>query len=374
MTSTNINNYDFSFMKDKDIIHVFYLEAPLGLLKLFPQLEQSRHPFLEVDGYHTGVGFMSDTYKFHVEYVALNFAHCLYPTIISEGGDTTSSLKWEEAQINVGTFSDNYWVHSTYICTITKDQFNKYLHYVKTEYIVKNHTYILFDVIKSNNTIDLFNPLLSGSTCDNFSFWTFKFLSKKLGAVINYPTRPKITLSNLVTSEPVLKLDEEKDKHRIIDFYKSLEQSFLFIYNKIKKYNNTDPSASCTTINNQGDVTDDDYNLIRNIISNVYAMKQIAGMLYNEFTHPIYYGYGPNNKLGYYQLSSVRPLLTYIIYPLPTKQYKNPTTIKNIPDNRNESLDYEFIKSRDTIIASLAVIFVAVIIIAAIFVVVKYIK
>ena len=288
------NSTNFDFLVDYEPIKVFYNESILGMATniidkiLPPELQQSN--LIQLNGYHTSVGFQSDSYAFTTDLICgKGMAGTLYPDI--EGNtliwNNENQLTYNDANSVMQNTKIPYWDRSTYITTITKKDFMNVLKDIK-KYLTTYPIYALFNVNLSSN-VDLLHPDLHGLTCDSFAYFVLNKL-QTYGAKINIMTPPK---SNIVTyvADHIKILDFSKDKEEIITFYKNYKKLYKKIANEI---------VSISTLN------------IVQVITNIH--NQILGELNNNF---IYYCYG-KGKPNYYRLSlnKATPLIATYTYGL----------------------------------------------------------
>jgi hypothetical protein len=127
-----------------------------------------------------------------------------------------NNIKWiNETGITIGELTPEYWDHSSYICTIDKKQFMKFVNDALNDYLIKHSAYVLFKLISPKGELQL-----DSSDCDDFVIYGIEYF-RKLGVAIDYVTYPKTISINLV-GKVLNKLDynEEKDKNIIVNFYK----------------------------------------------------------------------------------------------------------------------------------------------------------
>jgi hypothetical protein len=288
-------NTNFDFLVDYEPIKVFYNESILGMATniidkiLPPELQDSN--LIQLNGYHTSVGFQSDSYAFTTDLICENgIGETLAPDI--EGNtlnwNNQNQLTYNDANSVMQNTNIPYWDRSTYITTITKKDFMNVLTDIK-KYLTTYPIYALFNVNLSSNT-DLLHPDLHGLTCDSFAYFVLNKL-QKYGAKINIMTPPK---SNIVTyvADTITPLHFSKDKEEIITFYKNYKK----LYNKIAR-----EIGSITTLN------------ILQVITNIH--NQILAELNNKF---IYYCYRGEEKPSYYRLSlnQTKPLIATYMHGL----------------------------------------------------------
>jgi hypothetical protein len=289
------NNTNFDFLVDYEPIKVFYNESILDMAtniidQILPsELQESN--LIQLNGYHTSVGFQSDSYAFTIDLICKNgMTGTLYPIINNDDTLTWNNenqLTYNDANSVMQNTQIPYWDRSTYITTITKNNFMHVLKDIKG-YLNTHPIYALFNVNRTNNN-NLLDPDLNGLTCDSFAYFVLNKL-QTYGAKINIMTPPK---SNIVTyvADSITKLEFSKDKHEIITFYKN----YTKLYQKI--------AQEIININ-----TD---NIIQ-IITDIH--KNILDELNNNF---IYYCYG-EGKPNYYRLklNQTKPLIATYTYGL----------------------------------------------------------
>ena len=290
------DNTNFDFLVDYEPIKVFYNESILDMAtniidKILPtELQESN--LIQLNGYHTSVGFQSDSYAFTTDLICENgIGETLAPDI--EGNtlnwNNQNQLTYNDANSVMQNTNIPYWDRSTYITTITKKDFMNVLTDIK-KYLTTYPIYALFNVNLSSNT-DLLHPDLHGLTCDSFAYFVLNKL-QKYGAKINIMTPPK---SNIVTyvADTITPLHFSKDKEEIITFYKNYKK----LYKKIAR-----EIGSITTLN------------ILQVITNIH--NQILAELNNKFIYYCYaYGEG---KPSYYRLSlnQTKPLIATYMHGL----------------------------------------------------------
>lgn len=218
----------FEFLDRNQPISVYYLEASLGLLSglqniplPIPQAERS---IFTVNGYHTGIGFVTrkgtGKYAFVLDLIAPNgMVAAILPTI---DGNT---LTWNnQTQITYNDIDNNYWDHSTYICDITRQNLIDLTKDILYTYVPVHPLYTLFRVAKSPNIQDLLNPEMTSTVCDDFAYFILNTLQKKYGAKVFYQTHPKINMAAFITNSEPKKLDPIQDKETILTFYRTVLQ------------------------------------------------------------------------------------------------------------------------------------------------------
>lgn len=321
----------FDFLPEKKI-KVFYLEAPLSVANpVNTQISQ-------FNLYHAGLGFECDNIRFVIEFTA-NYAmqDAVIPKIVNE------ELVWtNDTSIRFGELSLEYWITSTYLCTITKDQFIKFRDNILKYYIPNNKYYVLCKGSKTSSVYDLLNPLLKSSTCDDFVIYGLNFF-KNLGVKIEYVTYPKFTNLNIVGS--MKKLDYNENKDEIINFYKK-------VVNYIDKFS--------------FDLTEENTELIISLIS----------AYYKNFTEIIYYAYDTDDssKMAYYSFKLEEiPIFSYkktlVNNSKSFKTFEELVQYKNYNPNYDLKKNYNFnsISSYKIFFIFLGVIIVFIIVMLFIF-------
>lgn len=259
----------------------------MSFFENLPFLKLENHPLLEVNGFHTGVGFKTKHSQFYIDYVAKEgIGGAFLPTLTDTG-----EIQWHNEGINTyGDIDSTYWTHSTYIGTINKTTFLKYVDLIFSEYQPNNSAYVLFEVAKSKSLHDIYNPYLRGQICDNFCFWTFNTLSKKFNMKVEYISHPMQTIAALLSDNPPIPLDinNPKDKEVITQFYYMLSGNFKNGINdliNIIKNGLTNPEK---IISNLSKIIEKNYLLTRNL----------AGFAYNNLLKQglsiVLYTYGPD--------------------------------------------------------------------------------
>jgi len=264
-------SFDFLLSSKCENIKVFYLEAPLSVAK------PANTMFTQIHLYHTGLGFECGDVRFEIEFTANTpMTDAIIPTIKDD------TLIWtNDTSVRLGELSLDYWIVNTYLCTITRDQFFKFRDDILSYYIPNNLYYVLAKGSATSSTYDLENPYLKSSSCDDFVIYGLNFF-KNLGVKIEYVTYPKFISANLIGV--IKKLDYDKNKDEILDFYKNLIAFFDHYTEYIDVKINTE--------------------LIIALISKFYA----------GFNKIIYYAYdvNDNTKLCYYSFKLTElPVVAY---------------------------------------------------------------
>ena len=272
------DNTSFDFLIDYEPIKVFYNEAILNTLEsIIPANLQKYKDLIQINAYHTAVAFQSNSYAFTIDLICpTGMSATLSPTITNNHliWNNKNQLTYNDANSVISGTNIPYWDHSTYITTITKNNFMDLLKDIK-EYLDRYPIYALFNVVNSRK-IDLLHPELNGLTCDSFAYFVLNKLQKN-GSKINLMTHPKSNIVAYVAdSIRLLDFSKSRDKKQIIDFY----NNYNIVYSEILKAIKT---VSITNI------------LI--LINAIHA--HISEILNHNF---IYYCYGKDGKLNYYEL------------------------------------------------------------------------
>lgn len=287
------NTTSFDFLIDCEPIKVFYNEATLGdIEKNIPVSLQQYKDLIQINAFHTSVGFQSNTYSFTIDLICKAGMEATLSPIITNNNITWNNkndLTYNDANSVIYGKNIPYWDHSTYITTITKTNFMDALKDIKN-YLLTYPMYALFNVVNSKK-IDLLHPELSGITCDSFAYFVLKTL-QKYGAAINSMTAPKANIIAYV-ADSIQLLDFSKDKDKIITFYNTYQQLY---------------SAIITEINSKPDFAE----LI------MYIHTHISQLLNNKI---IYYCYDKDDKPNYYELTlnQNQPIIATYTYGLLTK-------------------------------------------------------
>jgi hypothetical protein len=313
----NLNNFDF--IGENDSIKVFYLEAPLSVI---PEKYRKKlaSMMINIDGYHTGIGFVVNNKSFIIDYTATNgITNALLP---DENSLDNGQLVWKNGSfIEIGndkeqswSNKEGYWKKSTYLSTINKEQFLELRRAILTEFLVNNTSYVFFGV---KNTLSG-KSLLRESICDNLPLFVIDKLSKSpINANFDFLTFPYISRTNILTNSVVpTKLDLTKDKYEIIEFYK-------MVYEKIKEEKNK--------LNNN--IMMDIYDFSKNID----FKKNVFSQLFPDMKSIIYYSYDndTNGKLSYYRFSVDEIQVSYSELNIPRNV--TPITIENANTFSNDS-------------------------------------
>jgi hypothetical protein len=285
-------NTSFDFLVDYEPIKVFYNEAILDTVEnIIPANLQKYKDLIQINAYHTAVGFQSDSYSFTIDLICpTGMSATLSPTITNNRliWNNTNQITYNNANSVIYRTKTPYWDHSTYITTITKKNFMDLLKDIKG-YLATRPIYALFNVVNSKK-IDLLHPELTGLTCDSFAYFVLNKLQTN-GSKINIMTPPK---SNIVTyvADTITQLDFSKYKKEIIDFYNNYNIVYAQIVKEIQTINTTNFLV---------------------LINAIHA--QISELLNNDF---IYYCYGKDGKPNYYKLklNSTQQLIATYTYGL----------------------------------------------------------
>jgi hypothetical protein len=309
------DNTSFDFLIDYEPIRVFYNEAILNTVEsIIPANLQKYKDLIQINAYHTAVAFQSNSYAFTIDLICpTGMSATLSPTITNNHliWNNKNQLTYNDANSVISGTNIPYWDHSTYITTITKNNFMDLLKDIK-EYLDKYPIYALFNVVNSRK-IDLLHPELNGLTCDSFAYFVLNKLQKH-GSKINLMTHPKSNIVAYVAdSIRLLDFSNARDKKQIIDFYNNYNTVYSEILKAIK-------SISITNI------------LI--LINAIHA--HISEILNHTF---IYYCYGKDGKLNYYELklNSTQQLIVAYTYGL-LKNDINPNSI--FDDHHKHKVNY----------------------------------
>lgn len=307
------------------LFRVYYLEAPLGLLSLTYEGGKFLNNFVNINGFHTGVGFQSldcdEPYEITFDHIMKNGFNLtsLLPTIVN--GD----LVWNnQMQINIGNYIDkHYWERSTYICTITSEQLTIIQNWILNTWIPKNPIYSLFSGSKSSSTQDLFNPIFRPSICDTFAYAMFNYIADTNGGLlvdpvntgtgfdicIEYVTVPNVSISAFIgETGTMVPVDYESNKQEIITFY----EAFLEEVSELEKVT-SDIEKLIEQIRNDPNLSPDEKNaLIWQLVHDVFTFINIIAEAYLTFETIYYYGYSPDNVTpGYWKMTKPKIELTY---------------------------------------------------------------
>ena len=313
----NLNNFDF--IGENDSIKVFYLEAPLSVI---PEKYRKKlaSMMINIDGYHTGIGFVVNNKSFIIDYTATNgIQNALLP---DENSLDHGQLVWKNGSfIEIGndkeqswSNKEGYWKKSTYLSTINKEQFLELRRAIQNEFLRINTSYVFFGV---KNTLSG-KSLLRESICDNLPLFVIDKLSKSpINANFDFLTFPYISRTNILTNSVVpTKLDLTKDKEEIIGFYK-------MVYEKIKEEKKK-------------------LNILLKIESEVFSKnidfkKNVFSQLFTDMKSIIYYSYDndTNGKLSYYKFSVDEIQVSYSELNIPRNV--TPITIENANTFSNDS-------------------------------------
>jgi hypothetical protein len=324
-------------------IKVFFLEATLGpLTTAMSTLKANffKDSIVTVDGFHTAIGFISGDISFSLglEILSGDMRAAIMPKL----NTTTETVSWEgsENAIYLRSLNPNYWSDSSYLCTITRDDFMhlKNSIFVKGGFLDLNPYYALFKVI--NNATppsptpllsyphgSIMNPLLKSADCDDFSYYCINHLIHEHGVKLEFATRPYYTSAALVTNTEPKKLD---DKNPLIwKFYSGLESKLLNDLNSLATFcNENSPVQGATTIKNAlaniGQVCgpsilaaleSGDPSLAKAFYHKVLSDVQNFGTI-------VFRSYDENNKMAYYSVDLILQQTSIV-----------PKTKANIPDN-----------------------------------------
>lgn len=282
----------FDFLPDEDI-RVFYIEAPLSIFNEHSVRATAALTLVEVNGFHTGIGFQVGNMKFYLDYTAeFSMFSALYPTGINDGGEPI----WKNgSMVTIGELSYEYWEHSTYLCTINKKQFLNLKDKILVEFIPDNPSYSLFCVAKSSNTVDLENPILRSSTCDDFVLYVIHTL-QNMKIELEFVTYPKMTIAALIS--PTVKLldyNNDNDRNVILSFYSIMQQNLKTDEEEMKKI-----------INDLAKEKDKDKLLVM-LKNDITTVRSMALKLYSNFGTVIYYTYNSDNVMSYYSITFSNP-------------------------------------------------------------------
>jgi len=299
-------NTNFDFLVDYEDIKVFYNESTLSSAQnLIPAALEKYKDLIQINGYHTAVGFQSNSYAFTIDLIIpLGITASLSPTITKDDNliwYNQNELTYNDANSVLPDTKTPYWDRSTYITTITKSIFMEVLKDIKG-YLATYPIYALFNVVRPTD-LDLLYPELKGVTCDSFAYFVLNKL-KTYGAKVNFMVPPKSNLVAYVADSYIqLDISKPEDKKKIITFYKKYNIAFKKIVQEIQSISTT-PSVDIPVL-----------------INAIHA--NISELLNNKF---IYYCYGKDSKPNYYELTlnSTKQLIleyTYGLLPNDGKPY-----------------------------------------------------
>lgn len=332
----------FEFIPYADI-QVFFLEATLGALsKEISKLQGMfyDHGIVSVDGFHTGIGFVCKDISFSLGLeIKGGMKDAFFPTM----NTSNHTLSWSNAdnEIWLRSLDPNYWVESSYICTITRDQFMKLKDSIYTDYMPHNPQYCLFKVLNNVSTPSpapttsyiegsIMNPYVMSSDCDDFAYYIINHIRKNLKVDLKFVTRPYYTSASLVTLGPPKQLLDNDPA--IWAFYSGVGKQLVAYLNKFVAICNKgvplphpattleeaiqNIEATCglsiaTAINSKDPVA-------------LYGLvHKLLGELEESLQHPptiIYRGYDRNHQLAYFSV----PLMLQQTVP-PSKSKTQPT-------------------------------------------------
>ena len=275
-------NTNFDFLVDYEDIKVFYNESTLSSAQnLIPAALEKYKDLIQINGYHTAVGFQSNSYAFTIDLIIpLGITASLSPTITKDDNliwYNQNELTYNDANSVIPGTKTPYWDRSTYITTITKSIFMDVLKDIKG-YLSIYPIYALFNVVRPTD-LNLLFPELKGVTCDSFAYFVLNKL-RTYGAKVNLMVPPKSNLVAYVAdSVRILDISNPKDKNEIITFYKKYNIAYNKIVQEIQSISTT------PTVN------------IPVLINAIHA--NISEILNHKF---IYYCYSTDSKLNYYEL------------------------------------------------------------------------
>jgi len=296
------NDISFDFLPYDTPIRVYFLEAPLGFLENISILSAAGHPVLNINGYHSGIGFVCGDISFYFDYMAdAGIGGTLLPLV-----DDCSNITWNnKTKITIGSMNTDYWTRSSYLTSITREQFMSLKDWSINVYLPISPMYVLFGIVKDSTPESIFNPIKRGSTCYNYAYGIINMLQNHLGVKINYMTKPAYDATLIIPDGEltILNISNVVDKIAIVKFYKDT-QDFM-----------VECSALATDIKKQIDKSSYDlatvmklgYDLMTKVYARWLTLKQ------NTF---IYYTYDAKNIPQYYAFSIKTINITYVSYPL----------------------------------------------------------
>jgi hypothetical protein len=300
-------------LDNNDIIDIYYLEAPLGLLnKHLDKTNITDTNLYDINSYHTGVGFIyrKSNIQLVLDYAAYDFRSVFFPTIEND------SIQWNN-KTYVGFYEyidTNYWTKSSYVGQITHKHLKEIINWCY--YFNKhNYMYVMFacyELLSKNIDSTILNqkPFLRNSICDTFCFEMFKFISK-IGGQIKYilplrETFASIFIKNNTNSHKKLDINNSSDKQTIINYYQNIANLLSNVLNKFIP----DIKNLFNNIKNPGEIL----TFISNIMKDTISIGQIISNIHQNLNFYIYYGFDKqNNKPTYYILYPQKILINYVI-------------------------------------------------------------
>jgi hypothetical protein len=308
-----------------DPIQVFFIEATLGpLASAMGKLKGNlfKDSFITVDGFHTGIGFVSNNISFSLglEIISGDMKSALIPKMDTK----TQTVSWDGSQnaIYLRSLDPNYWSESAYLCTITRDQFMalKNSIFTKGGFLELNPYYALFKVINdvtppsptpslSYPRGSIMNPFLKSADCDDFAYYCINYLNHTLSVKLEFATRPHYTSAALVTQNLPVKL--KNDDPKIWQFYSGFNSRLLKDLNTLVADCNNNSPVNATTIKSALENVEKVCGppilaaLEMNDPSAAYALlSKVLKDIQNDLSI-VFRSYDENNKMAYYAVNLI---------------------------------------------------------------------
>lgn len=289
------NDTKFAPIGDNELIDVYYLQSPLGLLA---KIESKTNlntsgvalvDFISGNIFHCGIYFKYRT-PIACEYVldvnATVFLEAVLPTISPVG-----QISWSNSDfVTITTpMPKSYWTNSTAITIITGAQFKLIRNWILNIYYPVNKYYILIDV-RDESTNEVIHR---ASTCDSFCLATLKYINSINGELqfINQPMGNQISILTDTPNDIILlNINDSIDYNEILNYYIQLEK----IVSEAIGLESTLTTAS--------------------LIANLELLFEKLNELRME--NAINYSYDENNQLQYYKIPNPVYYLSYVDIPI----------------------------------------------------------
>lgn len=302
---------------------VYLLEAPLSLLSKAVKAITRGYNIIEINGFHTAVGFQStdksQPYEFAFDYgmsSGLSLSAIL-PNLSPEGTPVWNNFS------SVGLFTGinrKYWVYSTYIATVSSEQLITIQEWILEQWIPSNPYYSLFSIIGDGVDIPA-----KASRAESFCFTLFQFMVAQ-GICIDYITAPNVTDVSIVTSpsSPATRVPYTGNSEDILLFYSNFAQYLEDVAELGFKI--------FTTVNKIFTEPDMLFENLKALQNEFFYAVQLFIIFSIDFPYIYYYGYyGNGPDMGYYKI--VNPMF-YVNYVQSSLKRSYPSLdVYGLPNN-----------------------------------------
>ena len=271
-------------------IELYYTEAPLGgnatpFAKPKPG-ELKPYP-ITPNVNHSGVGFRviqknKEDMEFIFNMVAKDFGIYVLLPHLNNPPNSFDDLSWcNQALYTYISFIDrSYWLKSTYMCTVSRQDFYDLIDWLQGDYVKNNSTYIFLSIIKDISRKSIFNPIRRSCLCDDFCYDIFKYMQHEKNIAIKYTTVPDYsTVSLVIGDSKVTQIDmnDKNNQNMVLNFYKDVYALSADIFSLV---------SVLTDKNSTQEQKADAYNKLKNDL--LAIIGPTAGQYLDEFTTDIF--------------------------------------------------------------------------------------